>query len=271
VRDRHLIDVPQPRQLADVALVVPVAHPRQVAVGAGLAGVLRRRLAVHLTDAGARAAEHAAQQVEVVDLAGRGSRLRRLVEALKHGREQALAGADDPGGVVQGLGRNGTDLGHPLGVVGLDGGAKLVEAQRVFGDVALIDPAVGDDLAQDPVHQGLIGSVARRQVHVGLPGDGCEPRVDDHEARRVGAATAVEHAHPQDRLRLGHVVPPDREGITVIDVGVGAGLPVRAKARFERRAGGGRAQARVAVHVRRAESGLADHGERVVVLEEELT
>ena len=75
VRDHHRLDVPQRSELFDVRGVVPVAHPRQVAVGAGLAVVLRSRLPVHLEHAGAGPSEHPAQQVDVVDLARRRCRL----------------------------------------------------------------------------------------------------------------------------------------------------------------------------------------------------
>ena len=102
----------------DVLVVVPVAQARQVAVGAGLAGVLRGRLAVHLQHAGAGPADHAAQQVEVVDLAGGGRRLVGLVEALQHRREQALAGAEQlGGGLAMSPRRDAADLGRALGRV----------------------------------------------------------------------------------------------------------------------------------------------------------
>ena len=48
VRDHRRVDIPELGELVDVLRVVPVAEPGQVAVGAGLAGVLRGRLAVHL-------------------------------------------------------------------------------------------------------------------------------------------------------------------------------------------------------------------------------
>src|SRR4029450_7174421 len=85
VGDHDRVDVPQLGQLADVRLVVPVAEAGQVAVGAGLAGVLGGRLPVHLGDAAAGPPDHAADQVEVVDLAGGRGRAHRLVDALEHG------------------------------------------------------------------------------------------------------------------------------------------------------------------------------------------
>ncbi len=56
----------------------------------------------------------------------------------------------------------------------------------------------------------------------------------------------------------------------MVDVGVRAWLPVAAERRLQRGARRRRAQPRVAVHVRRPDSRLADHRERVVLLQEEL-
>ena len=111
--DRDRVDVPELGELLDVPWVLPVAKAREVAVCAGLTVVLRGRLAVHLQDAGARAADHPAQQVDVVDGAGRGRRLVRLVEALQHGREQTLRRADELRGTLEVPNRDVTDLGGP--------------------------------------------------------------------------------------------------------------------------------------------------------------
>src|SRR5215203_4277267 len=83
VRDLHPLDVPQLGELLDMIHVVPVPEARQVAVGPTLAGVLGCRLAVHLQDTAAGLADHAANEVDVVDLAGCGRGPLRLVEALQ--------------------------------------------------------------------------------------------------------------------------------------------------------------------------------------------
>ena len=54
-------------------------------------------------------------------------------------------------------------------------------------------------------------------------------------------------------------------------VDVAARLPVAPERLAHRRRRRRRAQARVAVHVERAEAGLAEEGERVVLLEHQLT
>ena len=128
VRDRVEVDVPELRELAHVLLVVPVAKARQIAVGAGLARVLRARLPVHLIDPGARAADHPAQQVQVVDLAGGRRGLVGLVEALQDGRQQPLARAEHLGGRTQASGRDVADLADAPRRVARDGRAQLVEA-----------------------------------------------------------------------------------------------------------------------------------------------
>jgi len=85
VRNCGWLDVPQAGELAYVMGVAPVAEAGQVAVGAGFPGVLRGGLAIHLQNAGPGAADHAAQQVQVVHRDRRGCRLVRLVEALQDG------------------------------------------------------------------------------------------------------------------------------------------------------------------------------------------
>jgi hypothetical protein len=134
-----------------------------------------------------------------------------------------------------------------------------------------VDPAVLDQLALERVHEREVGAVADRQVDVRLAGDRRRARVDAQQRGRVGATPAVEHPHPQHGLRLGDVVTEERECVAVVDVGVRGGLAVAAERRLERRRRGRRAQPRVAVHVRRADAGLPEHGERVVLLQVELT
>ncbi len=127
-----------------------------------------------------------------------------------------------------------------------------------------------EQLSQETVHQRLVGPAPDRQVDIGLPGDRGRPRVHREEAGRIGTAAAIEHAGPEGRLRLGDVVAPQRERVALVHVGVGPGLPVGAERLLQRRGRGRGAEARVAVHVRRADPGLPDDGERVVLLEEEL-
>ena len=184
--DHDRVDLPQLGQLADVGLVVPVAEAREVAVGAGLAGVLRRRLAVHLEDAAAGPADHAADQVEVVDLAGGRGRAHRLVDPLERGGQQPLAGAEEAGGLADLAGRDPADAGHPFRVVRPDRLGELVEPDGVGVDERPVGPAVLDHLVQQPVEQGQVGPGADGQVDVGLLGDR-RSRIRDHSTVWVAA------------------------------------------------------------------------------------
>ncbi len=270
VRDDNLVDVPQGGEFGDVARVLPVAEAGQIAVGAALAVVLRGGLAVHLQDPAARAAEHAAQQVQVVHLAGRRGRLVGLVEALQHGGQDPVAGAEDLGGAPH------VTRGHPAHVGdGIRGprvhhGPQLVDVEGVRADVVVVRPVVLEQLPDQPVHQREVGAGADGQVHSRMPGDGRCPRVDTDQRRWRRAGEPVQNPGPQHRLGLGHVVAEEEQGIARIDVGVGAGLPVAAEGLLHRGGRGGRAQPGVAVHVGGADSGLAEHGQRVVLLQEQL-
>ena len=86
----------------------------------------------------------------------------------------------------------------------------------------------------------------------------------------VSPAGPVQDPHPQHGLGLGHVVPEEEDRVAVVDVGVGAGLAVGAEGFLHRRRGCRGAQPGVAVHVRGADAGLADHRQGVVLLEEQL-
>jgi hypothetical protein len=110
VRDRQRVDVPERGQFVDVRVVLEVAEGRQSAVRTGLARVLRGRLAVHLEDRAAGLADHAAQQVDVVQLHRCRSGLVRLVHALQARRNESFAAADDACGRTDRIGRHAADL-----------------------------------------------------------------------------------------------------------------------------------------------------------------
>ena len=209
--------------------------------------------------------------MQVVDRARRRRGLVGLVEALQHGRQQQPRGAEQFGGPFHVGGGHAADVGHPVRRVAVDDPAELVEADRVPRHVLVVAPAAPDDLAQQSVQERQVGAAAHRQMEVGLPGHRRHPRIDGQHRRRVRPAAAVEHPHPQDGLRLGHVVTPQRDRVAVVDIGVRARLAVRAEAGLHRGRGRRGAQPGVAVHVRGADPRLADHGERVVLLEEQLS
>ena len=167
--------------------VVPVAHPGKVAVGAGLAGVLRGRLAVHLAAAGARPADHAAQQVEVVDLARRppspGSTGRSpaapSTAAARRCRASSAASRISPAGDV-------ADRGDPLGRVRLRRLARARRSRWCARRRSRVDPAVARSSRAGAVHQRQVGAVAQRKVNVGLRATGVGRGRRTSSARRVG-------------------------------------------------------------------------------------
>ena len=212
-----------------------------------------------------------AQQVEVVDLAGRGGRLVRLVEALQHGAQQPL-GTCRAARRRRRAGRPGRRRSRPprSGVYGSTVGRSASKPMVwAWTYASSIQPLRISSRSRPFISATL---VPLRTAPGGRrpPGRPASAAGRPPASRRVRAATPVEHAHPQHGLGLGAVVAPQRDGVAVVDVGVGAGLAVGPEARLQRRGRGRRAQPGVAVHVRRADAGLADHGERVVLLEEQL-
>ena len=196
-----------------------------------------------------------------------------LVEALQHGRQQrarpcpaarAASRMSSAGTSQISAARSGGYSATRL--------RKLVEADGVRRDVVVVDPAVADDLVQQrrsSTRRWCPGSGARCTV-------ACLARPGSAAGRRMtiagGLVTGqpVQHAHPQHRLGLGDVVAEQGDDVGVVDVGVRAGLPSQPKVSLS-------ASAAVAVHSRVLPStwlvpiaALRDHGERVVLLEEQL-
>lgn len=193
-----------------------------------------------------------------------------LVDDLQDRGQQPLGGAEDLRGPLDLRGRHVTDTGRPPGGALLDHGRELLEADGVRVDVGPVDAAGADDLGQQRVEEGDVRAGSRGEVDVGAPGDRRVPRVHAHEAGRVAPLQAVQEPHPQDGLRLRHVVPEQGDGVGVVDVLVGAGLPVAAEGLLERLGGGRRTQPGVAVQVVGADAGAGEDGQGVVLLQEQL-
>jgi hypothetical protein len=222
--------------------ILPVAEARQVAVGPAFPVVLGRGLPVHLQQTAAWPAQHAAEQVQVVDLARGRRRVGRLVEALQDRGKHPVFGAEDLRRAPHVGGLHAAGFGHFLRGPWLHHAAQLVHVGSVLGDVGLIDPAVGEELADQPVHQRQVGARMNRQMHVGPAGHLGITRVNAHELRRVGPVQPVQHARPQHRLRLRHVVAVEEDGAALIDVRIAAGLTVGTEGLLQRRRSRGGAQ-----------------------------
>ncbi len=270
VRDSERIHVPQPGEVLYVGVVLPVPEAWQTAVGPRLARVLGGGLAVHLQDARPRLPQHPTDEVDVVDLAGGGGRLVRLIDALQRGREQPLGGAEDAGCLSDVFCRDPADSRRLLGRPVPGPLLKLAETHGMTLDVVVVDPAVRDDLVDERVEQREVGPVLGPEVEVCLLGHRGRPGIDRDQLGRPPAPSAVEDAHPGHRLGLGHVVPDHEERVGVVYVGVGAGLAVAGERLLEgpvRRSG---AQAGVPVEVVGADASPGDHRQGVVVLQKEL-
>src|SRR5829696_494069 len=137
-------------------------------------------------------------------------------------------------------------------------------------DVLLVVMSVLQDLVYKSVEQSDVGAALYGEMHARLSGDGRRARVHHDEFRGIRSYETVEDPHPGHGLCLGHVVAEEHNGVGMVYIGVGAWLAVAAEGLLERLRGGRGAKAGVAVHVRGPDAGLPDHGQRVVLLQEEL-
>ena len=169
-----------------MGVVGPVPEAWQVTVGTRLAGVLGGGLAVHLQDPAAGLAEHAAHDVDVVDLDGCCGGLVGLVEALQHRRHQTFGGADQSGGLTQVLGGHAAHLGGPLDGVAHEHLLQLGETDRMRIEVGVVDPVVVEELVEEGVHQHHVGARPGSEVDCGRVRDG---RLSGVDARSPSAAS----------------------------------------------------------------------------------
>src|SRR5215207_3560311 len=146
VRYLHPLDVPQLGELLDMLHVVPVPEGRQVPIRTALASVLGGGLTVHLQNPAAGTADHTAQEVDVVDLAGGSRGLHRLVETLQDRAEEPLALTDDARRIEDLLHLHPADLRHFHRRVLHHGLLQSVEAHGVGSDILLVVPIIDDDL-----------------------------------------------------------------------------------------------------------------------------
>jgi len=134
----------------------------------------------------------------------------------------------------------------------------------------MIDPAMFEHEMLDAVEKRHVRTDAEREVDVGFFCGFRPPGVDDHELRRIGSGSAVQHPHPHHRLLGSHIVADHEEGIRHINVGIRTRLAIRSKGFAQGVICRCRAEPRVAVHVRRSKTGLAHDRQRVIFLEKQL-
>ena len=96
-------------------------------------------------------------------------------------------------------------------------------------DVVMINPVIGDELLEQPIDQGEVGAGPGREVDLGGLGDWCQPRIHRYQVRRLRAGQSIEDPRPQHRLGCRHIVAEAEQGFSGVEVGVRAGLPIRAE------------------------------------------
>ncbi len=160
VRDDARVDVPQLGELVRRGRRCPSCGSRAGRRRRRIPVVLRGRLAVHLQDAAARAAEHAAQQVQVVDLARR-RRSPGGTGRSPAGRWRAPLGAcrrsARPRAMSSGRRRRRSRPTAPVCTAATcsRSSSKPTVCASMY---VLVDPAVADELADQAVHQRQVGA-----------------------------------------------------------------------------------------------------------------
>ena len=213
------------------------------------------------------------RRCEVVDLARRGGRLVRLVDALEDRRQQpvgACRGAAPPRGSAPAstpqiaAAHSGVQARDaPLELLEADACARATYASStqpfaISSCSSAFSSARFVPRREREVDVGALARPAsaagRRTMSLGGSGPARRSSIRIHSTVCVSAT----------------LCPNEREGVGVVDVGVGAGLAVAAERLLERLRRGRGAQPRVAVEVVGADAGAGDDRERVVLLEEQL-
>ena len=114
------------------------------------------------------------------------------------------------------IGRHARHALRLLGCPGLDLLANLVEAPDAPGDVVLVLPAVGQDLAQHAPQEGDVGAGADAHVFVGMRRRAREARIDHDQ---LGAALlGVQQVQHRHGMRLGRIAAEQEDRLGVVDV-----------------------------------------------------
>ncbi len=273
------VDVPEVCEFANVLLAVPVPEPGEVPVGAGLACVLRSRLSVHL--------EHSRQARSTPAFPARDAGCSADTQwplpattgtRLAARRRQRRSAVTDDTSRLRGSNGQGQRRRSPptrSGVYGSHRRAASSSKPTVCASTyAAVDPARARSA------RAASAFISARFVPMRGSRGGRRPRAPTGVGARVDDDAAAAGPAPRRRSSirdqstvcgLGDVVAPRgrsrRSGRRPCRSRAGRRVP---KVSFSAVAGRGRAEPRVAVHVRRAEPAFADHRERVVLLQEQL-
>ena len=244
-------------ELIGEAADLPPAH------GVGLAGQRERPLAAP--------ADAAGRQVAVddgVDLVGA---LRGLVHSLRkagHGvgrgteeieeaRHVGLRQAREPrrGGEV------GRDRARPR--------QRVLEAQRVRIDVAVVERVEIGEMREQPAEQDRVRAGRDRKIEVGIFGGRGAAGID-HDDLGAALVLVLHHALEQHRMAPCRIRADQHEKVSLLEVLVAAGHGIGAEGAFVAGNRGGHAQARIGVHVRRADESFHQLVGDVIVLGQKL-
>ena len=252
--------------------VVPVAEAGQVAVGAGLSGVLRGRLTVHLEDAAPGLPIMPRRRWMLLTWTARarspGGTGRRPAARSRRSRSR---GAEYARGLADLLRRHAADLGGPLGRCSrhVSAACRSRRCGRRCTSRSIQPLAISS--CRMRVEQGDVGARPDRAGGRSASQAAGVGRGSTTISRGGLRRRPIQHPHPEHALRLRDVVADEQERVGRIDVGVASRVAVGAERLLERGRGGGGAEPGVAVHVRRADAGLPDDGQRVVLLEKQLS
>jgi hypothetical protein len=126
-------------------------------------------------------------------------------------------------------------------------------------------------LLTEAVHESEVRSRARAQVKISVRGRQRASGIDHDQPGCAGRLARGEDAHEEDRALLGGVMTEQNDHVGLVEVGVAPRRAICAKVEHQRFAGCRGAQPRVGVDVWGRDPCPRDLGERVVILEEQLT
>jgi hypothetical protein len=246
------------RELIGEAADLASAH------GIGLAGQRERSLAAP--------ADAARRQVAVddgVDLVGP---LRGLVHALREAGDGVGCGtkqieeAHDIGSRQPGDPRRFREVRSDHACLR----QRILEVRRMRVDVAIVERTQIGEMNQQTAEQRCVHSRCNRKVEIGLLRGRGAAGVDDNDSR-AARPLVLDHALKQHWVAPGRVRADQDEKVGLVEILVAAGHGIGAEGALVAGNGGGHAQARIGVHVRRADEAFHQLVGDVIVLGEKLT
>ena len=155
-------------------------------------------------------------------------------------------------------------------VAGSRCGERRLEARRVRVDIGAVERAVCREPCEQAVEQPAIAVSTNREVKVRNVRRHGAARIDDDDAHVRPSLLRRREALVEDRMAPGEVGADEHNEIRQFQILVSSRHRVRAEGALVARDGGGHAQARVRVDIRRADKTLHQLVGDVVVLSQQL-